>query len=285
MTDGGQPFARRTVLKTIGGAITTSAFAGRTSANQNRQRLVNAEKENGTITTTDDDFVVQGQEADTIIATHSGRITDNTVEGGHDLILVSGEVDVQTSGNDLTGVSGTANGINYQGSATGTIRDNSVTEIDIDDPEAAGTGILLFETSGVSVVENTVTDITDSTGLAIASFGSGDAVDNTVTDNTFENVVNGISLQRAAFFGGDPVVADNGVENNTLEGRGNSGDGIQFIDATFEIEIEFDNTNFGAEFEFENNSIINNRISGFETEVEEDGSNDSLARATDDNSN
>lgn len=256
---------RRPFIKTAAGIVglTTLGSTPVLGNPNNGGRLRNAVEDDGTITTTDDNFLIQGQEANEIVATHSGRIIDNTVEDiPRDGIVVDGDVQVTTRNNTIVATDEypVTNGIQYGRGASGTIQGNEVVSAGIVDETWSGTGILVFEASGVTVVRNFL-DVGDI-GIAVAAF-DGESVNNEVVNNTVETQDRGVSLQAVPLDEEHVAeVLDTNIVSNHLIGD-DGRIGIELFASDF-----FDT---GGEATIDGTRLRANRISGFDAEVEEVG--------------
>jgi nitrous oxidase accessory protein NosD len=189
---------------------------------------------------------------------------------------------VQIRRNDLTGSTGLGeawgpNGIQVGFGATGDIRRNAVADHRYSDEEPVASGILVFESDGVRVQRNEVTNA--DIGLSCGSWGwlQQSASNNKFTQNHVEDVEYGALVESVAEpYGGvltksDPEANDNKIVGNTLTGEsdpdGNIGVGVIVED---NIDNEYEPVAW-------NNKLINNDIANFETAVEDQGTDTKVA--------
>ena len=237
----------------------------------------------------------------------SGTVADNTVQnmgvGGRETfgVLAYGDSDVVIEGNSISeyerggiGVTGDGgahpsptadirnntvtgsaglgeawgpNGIQVGYGAEGKIRENEVRDNRYSDESPTAAGILVFESDGVQVQDNVVENA--DVGLAIGSWGwfrpsadNNKFMKNDVVDaefGTWLEVVAYPGYSQTAPSGSNNKIADNVFEDDegTAEPDGNIGVGISVIDA----HPDYDPV-------AENNKIIRNTITGFDTEID-----------------
>lgn len=152
------------------------------------------------------------------------------------------------------------NGIQFGYGATGQVLRNTVeTDYYLGDDWTAS-GILIFESDGVSVKKNTVSNC--QTGIGVQTWGwfCPTASGNVIANNTVTNADWGISVFAYAwdgYSGMDSAANNNKIVNNSVSGSDNEGS------AGIEFGI-YDNSE-AYDAEAWNNKVINNDVSDFET--------------------
>lgn len=212
-------------------------------------------------------------------------VTDNEVENYIRVgILANGEgAIVNIRNNTVTGppanTGWAANGIQLGFGATGNVQNNTVASAEVINPDWSASCILAFEVQGVNIQGNQISEC--DLGIAVAAFdwpalsgSSNPATDNNIANNSITNTAFGISLQSVAFVdGAAPETDDNKVVNNIITNAsttpGNTG--ISFLTLDF--------TGGNGNPTAENNKIIGNAISGFDTEVDTSDSSGTKAQA------
>lgn len=189
----------------------------------------------------------------------SVRIRNNTVEGSTGL-----------------GEAWGPNGIQVGYGTTGDIRDNEVIDNRYSDEDPVAAGILVFESDGIRVQDNRIENA--DIGLSCGSWGwlRQSADNNKFTNNHVVDAEYGALVESVADpYGGaltqtDPTASNNKITNNrfeddkeTADPDGNLGVGIIVED---HVENDYAPT-------AENNKVVRNTITGFDTQVEDDGSN------------
>lgn len=189
--------------------------------------------------------------------------------------------EVTIRGNTVEGSTGLGeawgpNGIQVGFGATGSVMDNTVRDNRYSDEDPVASGILVFESDGIVVKGNEVTNADIS--LSVGSWGWLEpSADNTkIIDNVAEDTEFGALMEAVAEpYGGaltqnDPSVNNTKVQKNNLTGEddpeGQIGVGIIVED---NVDNKFDPV-------ARNNKIINNTISNFATEIEDQGSETKL---------
>lgn len=168
------------------------------------------------------------------------------------------------------------NGIQVGYGTTGDIRDNDVIDNRYSDEGPVAAAILVFESDGILVQDNRIENA--DIGLSCGSWGwfRQSADNNKFTNNHVVDAEYGALVESVADpYGGaltqsDPVANNNKVTNNhfkddeeTADPDGNLGVGIVVED---HVENDYVPT-------AENNKVIRNTITGFDTQVDDDGSN------------
>lgn len=173
--------------------------------------------------------------------------------------------------NDITGSgdgSQTAwgpNGIQVGFGASGRVAGNTVHTNRWSPSGPVASCILVFESDGVRIQGNEVSDC--DTGIGVGSWGwfAPSADDVKIGRNTVDGASFGIYLSAVAFAGftsADPSVSNVKVVNNRLAGGSLGAVGI--AQAATDADPDFDPA-------IENNKLIRNRIVGFATAVRDDG--------------
>ena len=187
---------------------------------------------------------------------------------------------VETSGD--IGEAWGPNGIQVGFGAEGLVHQNEVTGNRYSDEGPVAAGILIFESDGVSVKQNTVKDA--DIGLSCGSWGwfNASADKNQFTNNEVEKVEYGALLESVTEpYAGvpeitltqmDASVSNNKVVNNTLKGENGPEGQIGVA-----VHKENNDTSSGYEPVAENNKLIRNSISNFETELEDEGTSTKTA--------
>jgi hypothetical protein len=156
------------------------------------------------------------------------------------------------------------NGIQVGWGATGLVMDNTVDHHGLlENEDWTATGILVFESEGVSIRGNKVQH--NETAIAVGAFGFFfPANNNKVVSNIVDDAVWGISLQSVAWSStSDPTVSNNKVVNNTVKNTDKSG----------AIGIEVWTPDWSADYDpvADNNKIIHNEVDGFEIAISDEG--------------
>jgi len=174
--------------------------------------------------------------------------------------------------NTVTGSTGIGNawgpnGIQIGYGATGDIIGNEVIDNRYAEEAFTASGIIVFESDGVRIRRNTVTN--SDVGIACGSWGwFRPTADNTkVTKNKVREANAGVLLRAVSFAGFteyDPSVSNTKVTNNTISDPdpddSDAGVAVQTIDAYPEYDPTADN-----------NKLIRNSITGFEDQIVEGG--------------
>jgi len=220
----------------LGGIYAKGGFTGYESVRLSAlNNTVHSYKKNG--------ITVNGPEA-------YGHIQGNTVMG-------SGEIGVPYYAQ---------NGIQFGFGGTGQALGNSVEGNWYTGPDWGATGILVFESDGVSIQDNTVTDC--EMGVAVEAWGwfFPSANHNIVMNNTIEGAQYGVSV--AAYdwtYTFMDVFADNNkVVNNLIRYETDDGDTGIFVG----VDNDLLNTYAASA---DNNKVIHNGIDGYTTAIEEGG--------------
>lgn len=239
-----------------------------------------------------------------------GKVTGNTVRnmgvggpetfgilayGGSDLVIADNDVSgyerggigangdggahpaptVDVRGNTVTGSTGIGekwgpNGIQVGFGAAGRVMRNTIVDNRYGATTEVASGILVFETDGVSVRDNVVENCdaalsVGSWGLFSRSANNTKFIENDVTGAIAGVVVEAISAQ---FSSHDAAVVNTKVANNDLA-AGNLGD---------EAGVSVTTGNYAASYDpvVRNTKIIRNEITGFEEQVADDGSGTKL---------
>ena len=175
-------------------------------------------------------------------------------------------------GNTVTGSTGIGeawgpNGIQIGYGADGKIINNDVSDNRFADGAYTASGIIIFESNGVQVKRNTVTN--SDVGIACGSWGWFlPTADNTkIVQNEVNEANAGILLRAVAYDGysqHDPSVSNTKVTNNTVTDPDttdtDAGIAVQAIDQDPSYDPVVDN-----------NKVIRNSITGFEEQVIEGG--------------
>lgn len=192
---------------------------------------------------------------------------------------------VDIRGNTVTGSIGIEaawgpNGIQVGYGVEGQVKNNEVRDNRYSDEGPVAAGILIFESDGVTVQRNTVENA--DIGLSCGSWGwlQPSADENEFTHNTVRDVEYGARLEAitepydGALTQSDPSVTNNKVVQNSFEDNeetddpdGNVGIGVIVDD---QVENEFTPL-------AKNNKLIQNTITGFETEIDDEGSETKVA--------
>ncbi len=161
------------------------------------------------------------------------------------------------------------NGIQFGYGATGEAIGNAVNGNWYTGADWSASGILVFESDNVTVQGNTVTG--SQTGIAVETwhyFGVASASGNKIIRNTVEDADWAISVTAYTLGGystGDAWADNNKVVNNVIVADG--GDTGVYVGALFAWGGE--DTGFTPSAD--NNKVIRNRISGYETPIDEGG--------------
>lgn len=202
-----------------------------------------------------------------------GGIGANGDGGAHP----SPSVDVRD--NRVTGSTGIGeawgpNGIQVGFGASGKVRGNVVVDNRYSDEGAVASGILIFESDGVSVRENVVENA--DVGISVGSGGwfRPSADGNRFVKNDVTEVEYGGYLEVFDVGGGaddDPSVSNNKLVNNRFDGADDP-DGQVGISVVVEDLVDDE-----VEPVAENNKLIRNEIGGFETRIDEEGTETKVA--------
>lgn len=185
--------------------------------------------------------------------------------------------EVSIRGNTVDGSTGIGeawgpNGIQVGFGATGVVKQNAVHNNRYSDEDPVAAGILVFESDGIVVQDNVVTNA--DIGLSVGSWGwLNRSADNAkITRNVASDVEYGVLLESVAEpYGGaltqmDPSVSNGKVRKNDLTGAGDPegqlGVGIIVND---NVDNEFDPV-------ARNNKVGKNSVSDFATALEDEGS-------------
>lgn len=246
----------------------------------------------------------------------SGRITENTIEnvgvGGKETfgILAYGDSDVTIADNDVSDyerggigangdggahpsptvtvrdntLTGSANigeawgpnGIQVGFGAAGDVRNNDVVDNRYSDEDPVAAGILVFESDGVSVQGNYVENA--DIGLSCGSWGwlRQSADNNKFTRNDVNIAEYGVLVEAVADpYGGvltqrDPSTSNNKVVNNDLLGESDP-DGAIGVGVVVDDYVDNDYDPVA-----ENNKLIRNDVSRFETDSVDEGTGTKL---------
>jgi hypothetical protein len=195
----------------------------------------------------------------------NGKVSGNNVhdyqKGG---VVVNGsKSSANVSGNSVTGLSNVPfiaqNGIQFGYGGTGQAMKNTVNGNWYTGANWASTGILVFESDNVSVDGNTV--MNNQTGVDAESwcyFGVGSAsnnkfINNTITGSDYGAVVAAYSYNSDC----DAVANNNKITNNIIEGTNNVGSEGIFV-GTAVVTVGYGPTT-------DNNKVVHNEVTGFET--------------------
>lgn len=189
------------------------------------------------------DYIKNGITVNGELAT--GLIKENTVESDADSVYAQ-------------------NGIQFGYGATGQILRNTVITDWYLGEDWTASGILIFESDKVSVKLNDISNA--QTGIAIEAWGwfCPSASKNVVANNTIANANWGISATALSWEGYskmDSFVNNNKITNNTItaeEGK------IGIYVGAYDVHDDFNP-------EADNNKVINNAISGFASDIEDEG--------------
>jgi nitrous oxidase accessory protein NosD len=175
-------------------------------------------------------------------------------------------------GNSVTGSTGIGeawgpNGIQIGYGADGTITGNEVTDNRYADEAFTASGIIVFESDDVQIRRNTVTN--SDVGIAVGSWGwfRPTAANTKVMQNSVREANAGVLLRAVSYPGFSDVdasVSNSKVINNTVSDPDptdiDTGIAVQLID----LSPNYDPV-------VENNKVIRNSVTGFETQVDEGG--------------
>jgi nitrous oxidase accessory protein NosD len=186
------------------------------------------------------------------------RITDNTVEGSTGL-----------------GEAWGPNGIQVGFGADGQVQNNDVADNRYSDEDPVAAGILIFESDGVQVKRNRVENV--DIALSCGSWGwlQQSTDNNKFTWNKVSDAEYGALIEAVAEpYGGvltqsSPSVSNNKVVNNLFEDDPATADPDGNVGVGVFVEDNIDNEYTPVA---ENNKVIRNRISGFETRIVDEGS-------------
>jgi nitrous oxidase accessory protein NosD len=184
---------------------------------------------------------------------------------------------VDVRGNDVTGSgdgSETAwgpNGIQIGYGAGGSIRDNAVHRNRWSDSSQVGSGIIVFESDGVMVRGNTVTECDAALTCGTWAWFRPSATNNRFVRNEVEGAIVGVHLESIAWDGysdADPDLTNTKIVNNALVQGGTGEDpsadsiGVELLSADGDPDYDpiLDNT-----------KVIRNEITGFATDVVDGG--------------
>jgi hypothetical protein len=200
--------------------------------------------------------------------TVSGNVSNNDVhayqKGG---IVVNGSnASANVSSNDITGLADVPfiaqNGIQFGYGASGQAKDNTVDGNWYTGANWASTGILIFEASNVNVEKNTLSN--NQTGIDAESwcyFGVPSANNNKFVNNEISGSDYGAIIAAYSYFSScDAQANNNKVTNNTFSGTNNPGSEGVFVGAAV--------VTAGYTPTADNNKVIHNNISGFETSTD-----------------
>lgn len=189
------------------------------------------------------DYIKNGITVNGELAT--GFIKDNVIESDADSVYAQ-------------------NGIQFGYGSTGQVLRNTVDTDWYTGEDWTASGILIFESDGVSVKRNTVSNC--QTGIGVETWGwfCPTASGNVIANNIVENADWGISVAAYdwQYSSMDSAANNNKIVNNTVSGT----------DAEGSVGIEvgaYDSGDF--ESEAWNNKIINNEVSDFQTEIADSG--------------
>lgn len=212
-------------------------------------------------------------------------VTGNTIDGYERFgIVANGDggahpaPTADISGNDVTGSgdgSGTAwgpNGIQIGYGAGGAIRDNVVHRNRYSSSAQVASGIIVFESDGVTVSRNTVTE--SDAALTCGTWGwfRQTATGNRFVQNEVDGAIVGVHLESVAWDGfstADPTLNNTKIVNNVLTQGGTGADpdedsiGVELLAA--DADPEYDPI-------LENTKVIRNEIEGFAADVVDAGS-------------
>lgn len=186
----------------------------------------------------------------------SVRILNNTLEGG-----------------GKTGEAWGPNGIQVGFGAAGKVRGNDVLDNRYSDEGPVAAGVLVFESDGVVVHDNHVANA--DIGLSVGSWGwlQQTADDNKFTKNRVENAEYGVLVESVvlSFTQSNPSASNNKAVNNTIDFEEDSLEGDQEGSIGIGVLV---NDYLDNEFDpvAENNKLVRNTVSGYETTVEDQGS-------------
>lgn len=176
---------------------------------------------------------------------------------------------VEVLGNDLDAVSApyegwAPNGVQVGYGATGRVERNAIRNCRwaTDTDSWLASGVLVFESDGVSVRRNTLEH--NDVAVAVSSWGwLLDSADNCkITGNESDNSLIGVNLRAQTFDVQDSSVSNTKVVDNTLTGGSLGETGI--------LVSRYDPDD-GYDARMRNNKIIRNHITGFTTSFEDSG--------------
>jgi nitrous oxidase accessory protein NosD len=187
----------------------------------------------------------------------TARIRNNTVQGSTGL-----------------GEAWGPNGIQVGYGADGDVRNNEVIDNRYSDEDPVASGILIFESDGVAVQGNRVENA--DVALSCGSWGwlQQSADNNTFLRNHVVDAEYGALIEAVADpYGGvltnrDPSTSNNKVVNNRIEDDEGTADPDGNIGVGVLLEDNVDN---GFVPVADNNKIIQNTITGFDTRIEDEG--------------
>lgn len=195
---------------------------------------------------------------------------------------------VKIANNEVTGSTGIGeawgpNGIQIGFGAEGKIHGNVVEDNRYSESSGVASCILVFESDNVSVKGNTASNC--DVGIGVGTWGwfrktaeGNQIVKNEVSEALFGATLNTVTF--SGFTGADPSLRNNKVVNNGFDGReiGITGVRILKFDGIKVTNQNFTPPNFDPSAN--NNKLIANRISGFDTSVD-DGGTDTKVQAND----
>lgn len=232
--------------------------------------------------TTVENMAIGGNETMGILAYGDSdvRIADNVVDGyERGGIGANGDggahpsPSVTIANNDLTGSTGggwAPNGIQVGYGATGTVRGNVLADHRWEGTAWNASGILVFESDGVHVLDNHVSNSDRAIGTGAWGWFA-DSTDGTrVVGNTVAEADIGITVEAVALGGytsTNPSASNAKIVRNDLDGTG--GDvGIQIV--ADDADDDYDPV-------ATNNKVINNDVDEFATRIDDDGIHTKLA--------
>lgn len=182
---------------------------------------------------------------------------------------------VDIRGNTVTGSTGIKeawgpNGIQIGYGATGQIKANDVSDnrwSSVQDGDWVASGIIVFESDDVSVMQNSVTNSDVGVASGAWAWFLPSADDTIITKNEIQDAHAGVLLQAVAWDGistTDPSVSNAKVVNNTLSDSQTNDDDVGVAIDSIDLDPDYNPILW-------NNKVIRNSITGFGTQVDDDG--------------
>jgi nitrous oxidase accessory protein NosD len=162
------------------------------------------------------------------------------------------------------------NGIQIGFGAEGKIIDNKVQDnrwSSDNDGDWVASGIIVFESDGVQVKKNSVTNSDVGVSVGAWSWFLPSADNTKLIRNDIDDAHAGVVLQAVAWDGisqSDPSVSNNKVTNNTISDPDMGDDDVGVAVDASDLDPDFDPV-------VANNKVINNEIIGFSDQISDDG--------------